>query len=309
MEVSAATVMPLFLGLIGLAPMLLLAGLILVWKRWFRNRHRRSPLTSDLSRPAGYGLLERIEELNLDLDGYLFGMSFVTPYFVTWYLYESLTRPEQMSSLRLALVGGSLALILAYLLWKGLQLVIRRQKYREALDGELATAQLLEPVIAGGGRLLHDIQAPGFNIDHVVIAPGGVFAIETKHRLKSTQGKGLDQAKVTFDGQALRFPDWTETKPVEQARAQARWLSERLTRSTGLEVVARPVIALPGWFVQNTTRSDVIAINPKGCQFMLKSRTGEAPLTPDAIQRISFQVGQLCRMPEPGGASGPGPTN
>lgn len=220
--------------------------------------------------------------------------------------YQLHSQTTQASSSRTngPIFAATALIILVFMTIRLIRTVKSRQRHREALAGELATAQLLEPIIAGGGRVLHDIQAPGFNIDHVVVAAGGVFAVETKHRLKSTQGKGKEQAKVTFDGQALRFPDWTETKPAEQARAQARWLSERLTKSTGLEVKARPVIALPGWFVENTNRSDVIATNPKACQFMLKARAGEASLTPDAIKRISFQVEQLCRMPEPGQAPG-----
>jgi Nuclease-related domain len=147
--------------------------------------------------------------------------------------------------------------------------------------------------------LLHDIQAPGFNIDHVVVSPGGVFAVETKHRLKPTQGNAKEQALVTFDGKVLHFLGWQETKPIEQARAQARWLSERLTKSTGLPVQARPVVALPGWFVDCRAPSDVVVTNPKSWQFMLKPRRNEPGLAPDSIQRITFQVEQLCRLPAP----------
>lgn len=133
----------------------------------------------------------------------------------------------------------------------------------------------------------------------MAIAPGGIFAIETKHRLKPTTGNGKEDAKVSFDGQALRFPDWTDTATANQAAAQARWLSERLTRAAGLPVKARPVMALPGWFVENRARSEVLAINPKACQFMLKPLPGEAPLDAGTIQRIAHQVEQLCHLPDP----------
>ncbi|MFZ0791085.1 MAG: nuclease-related domain-containing protein [Chromatiaceae bacterium] len=126
-----------------------------------------------------------------------------------------------------------------------------------------------------------------------------MFAVETKHRLKPTQGNAKEQARVTFDGKVLHFPGWKETKPIEQARAQARWLSERLTKSTGLPVQARPVVALPGWFVDCRAPSDVVVTNPKSWQFMLKPRRNEPGLESDAIQRIAFQVEQLCRMPAP----------
>lgn len=109
----------------------------------------------------------------------------------------------------------------------------------------------------------------------------------------------MEQARVSFDGHALHFPSWVETKPVKQARAQASWLSERLTKATGLSVRARPVIALPGWFVEQKASSDVIITNPKVFRFMLKPRSNDAPLSTGTIRRIAFQVEQLCRMPKP----------
>ena len=175
---------------------------------------------------------------------------------------------------------------------KLIRIVHKRQKYREALDGELATAQCLESVIAGGAKVFHDIQADGFNIDHVVVAPGGVFAVETKHRLKPTGTNTKDVGKVRFDGQVLQFPGWVEKKPIDQARRQADWLSKFLSKATGESVEAKPVLALPGWWVDRTGRSDVI--NPKNSSFMLKPGNGQG-LAEDRKQRICYQLEQKCQ--------------
>jgi len=282
-----------------LIPAALVLSLLVFWKRFVRKRNRRSPLTSELLRPPGFGLQERIEDLTHDINSDLASIMLAPA--VVLAIYQA---QIQANTLRDPRVFGILLLvtglaIVVYLAVKLFRRVDARQTYREALAGELATAQLLEPVLARGGRLLHDIQAPGFNIDHVVVSPGGVFAVETKHRLKPTQGNAKEQARVTFDGKVLHFPGWQETKPIEQARAQARWLSERLTKSTGLSVQARPVVALPGWFVECKAPSDVVVTNPKNCQFLLRPRRNEPGLAPDAIQRITFQVEQLCHMPAP----------
>lgn len=288
---------PALVGAMVLAPMAIAAALLLLWKRFVRNRNRRSPLTSDLLRPPGFGLQERIEELSWDISGYVLALSWIPLMFFGIYQMNAHMPTAVRVDARMFAIAATALLI--YQLVMLIRRVDERQKYREALAGELATAQLLEPIIASGGRVLHDIQAPTFNIDHVVVAPGGVFAVETKHRLKPSEGKGKDQARVTFDGKGLRFPDWAETAPIEQARAQARWLSERLTKSTGLAVQARPVIALPGWFVEAKAPSDVAVINPKACRFMLKPRSADGLLDSEKIQRIAYQIEQMCRMPAP----------
>ena len=277
-------------------PMLVAGGTVLVWKRWFRNRNRRSPLTSELLRPPGFGLQEKIDEMEVDIDVYLI-MMIIMPMMVygLWLQQRVFTDPTRNP------VNGVILFIAACVLFvvalvRLMKVMRKRQKYREALSGEVATAQLLEPVIAGGGRVFHDVQATGFNIDHVVVASGGVFAIETKHRLKPTKGLASEIAKVRYDGKALHFPSWVETKPITQARSQAEWLSKTLTKSTGDSVVVRPVVAIPGWFVERTGRSDVNVINPKNVLFMLKP-VDESPLPEDKRKRISYQLEQLSRLP------------
>jgi hypothetical protein len=59
-----------------------------------------------------------------------------------------------------------------------LQLQLNRIGY----DGELATAQELNQLMRHGYYVFHDLQAENFNIDHIVIGPAGVFAVETKSR-------------------------------------------------------------------------------------------------------------------------------
>lgn len=60
--------------------------------------------------------------------------------------------------------------------------LIRRK--RLGWEGELATGEQLNRLYAQGYDVFHDIDGGGFNIDHVAVGPAGVFAIETKARVK-----------------------------------------------------------------------------------------------------------------------------
>jgi hypothetical protein len=143
-------------------------------------------------------------------------------------------------------------------LWK------ERRQCKQGMLAEIAVAQQLDRLQAQECLVVHDIPADNFNIDHVVIGPSAVFMVETKSRLKKGEGKA--SANVTYDGKALQFPGWVETKPLEQARAQARWLSDYLRGETGTPMPVIPVVCLPGWFVtpgKDAHRSDVRVVNPK----------------------------------------------
>jgi hypothetical protein len=55
--------------------------------------------------------------------------------------------------------------------------------WRRGATGEQRTARLLSPLEQHGWVVLHDLALPGSraNLDHLVIGPGGVFVVDSKH--------------------------------------------------------------------------------------------------------------------------------
>lgn len=147
--------------------------------------------------------------------------------------------------------------------------------------------------------MYHDFPAEEFNIDHVVVGPSGVFAVETKGRAKLDKGRGTIDAQVIYDGKGLQFPDWSERKPLNQAKRQAVWLAKWLSSAIGEPVAVKPALALAGWFIKRTQPGDVAVFNGKNPFFL--ARPQGAPLAETMIKRIVHQVEQRCRDVEAGG--------
>ena len=82
------------------------------------------------------------------------------------------------------------ALFETYFIIKLLRLLNRRRKFRLGYEGELAVGQELNQLLREGYEVYHDFPADKFNIDHIIIGPAGVYAVETKARQKPTTGKG-----------------------------------------------------------------------------------------------------------------------
>ncbi|HET7929943.1 MAG TPA: nuclease-related domain-containing protein [Rhodanobacteraceae bacterium] len=173
-----------------------------------------------------------------------------------------------------------LVIVMAVVCWAAWSAGKRLRERRDYLDGiaaERATAQALVPLMSKGSVVYHDIPAGGFNLDHVVMGPTAVFMIETKSRRKP-EATGKASAAVKFDGEALEFPGWRETKMLDQTRAQTRWLSDYLYRKTGERVPVEAVLALPGWYVTCSVPSPgVHVINPKMCSFMAHAKGTPIP--------------------------------
>lgn len=60
----------------------------------------------------------------------------------------------------------------------------------------------------------------------------------------------------------------------------------------------KPVLALPGWFIERKKPSDMLIYNGKNPDLLLKG-TGNACVTDILMQRIAHQVEQRCRDVEP----------
>jgi hypothetical protein len=184
--------------------------------------------------------------------------------------------------------------IIAFYLFKSIKMLNLRRSYRLGYEGEIAVGQELNQLMRDGYYVYHDFPAGNFNIDHIVVGSSGVFAVETKARSKPTSKDRKADAKVKYDGKSLRFPNGTDVESLEQAKRQAEWLSKWLRSAVGEAVKVRPVVALPGWFVERVASGGIRVINPKNFRSIAKPKDGNI-LSEQMISRIVHQLEQKCR--------------
>jgi hypothetical protein len=143
------------------------------------------------------------------------------------------------------------------------------RRCRLLLDGEIAAGQALTQLLRQGCRVVHDVSVPGARLSHVVVAPTGVFAVRTLTRRGAGRGRGKEDVTVYAQGDELRFPDTSDVTSVPRARKAAQLLADRLREPLGRPVEVRPVLALPGWFVDSRTGTDVPVVNPRDASRLL----------------------------------------
>jgi hypothetical protein len=176
-----------------------------------------------------------------------------------------------------------------------LRIVRLRPKIRalkQGAEGERAVGQFLDRLRGDGYQVFHDVLAEGFNLDHVVIGPAGVFTVETKTWSKPARG----DARISYDGDKLVAGSWVlDRDPLIQAKAQARWLTALLTESTGRKLAVQPVVVFPGWYVQATPGSqrDVWVMEPKGLPAFLSQE--QKCLGPEDVKVASFHLSRYVR--------------
>lgn len=297
-ELLSAVVLIVGIAVLTLSGPFIATAFLLLRKRRARAR-RRSPLTANLLRGPGHALREEIDKVSSDIDTSAMALVFVPILLAGVYFAQAHLQGQKDAPIRIAVFGIAWLGVIVVSTIKLLKHSIRMDALRAGLDAEMAVGQELDQLMRQGAVVFHDFPAESFNIDHVVVAPQGVFAVETKGYTKLNKKRGKIDATVVFDGQMLKFPDWTTAEPIEQARRQADWLAKWLSSATGSAIPVVPVLALPGWFVDRRGRNAVRLFSGKELGNLLKINSGKN-LSEQDVQRVVHQVEQRCRNVKPG---------
>jgi len=251
----------------------------------------KSPLKDLPLRRAGQSIQE--QQLKIASDKLLWPLMLWVAFFLIavqeWFRYLNPSEPKPW------LFTGLAVLATVYGAFRIFSIRRTLLKLRLARHGEEAVGEFLEHLRKDGYQVFHDIVGKGFNVDHVLIGPAGVFTVETKTRSKPAKGS----AEVVFDGENVKVAGHEpDRNPVVQARAQAGWLKSLLTESTGKDFPVFPVIVFPGWFIRTTKRpaKKLWVLEPKALPKYLANE--EPKMTEADIRLASFHLSRFIRSEE-----------
>ena len=176
-----------------------------------------------------------------------------------WFWARVSPRPASLAGVAVPLIIGVIALHLA---GSGKVLMKRSEQAERGADAEVEVAHLLQE-LPTDYHALHDLTFDGFNIDHVVIGPTGVFTVETKsHR-----------GKVSASRDALVLNGRPFEKPIlKQAWSEAFAVQEMLQHTTGKPCPVQPILCFPNAVVE--VRRPVIGVIVASRGFLTRAITG-----------------------------------
>lgn len=272
-------------------PLLVLLGVMYVWAKRRQERNIRPPVSEKMLRPPGESLRKKVETLNEQL---LFTCMWIVA-FPMWFLWLG-DQIAKANVVTLAIYLCPPIIFLGYWIWRLTVVITQLANHQLGFNGERLVGEQLNELMLEGCYVYHDFpNNPHGNIDHVVVAPSGVYAIETKTRRKADAPEGKKEHVVIFDGKTLQFPHCSDSHGLDQAKANARSLGQFLSSATGERVTAKPILTFPGWWVESRCKpNEIKVLNPKQIKgaILYDEQSG---LTPQQIKRICHQLDQRCR--------------
>lgn len=179
-----------------------------------------------------------------------------------------------------------LALILCFRLIRDVQ---RIRRLKLGLACELAVGQELERLIRPEAHpyfVFHDVPTDSTTIDHVVVTPHGIFAVQVSARTPPLDINGEPRTTVVVAGQRLRFPGWRERQSLAHARLAAAWCRQWLAHRSLGNVSVQGVLVLPGWNVEiDKPPGEIMVVDGQGLAALLDD-TSLQPMDDDTHQRV-----------------------
>jgi hypothetical protein len=280
---------------------ILFLGLFICLALWRKkNRKTRAPFPENakLLRGPGETLSRKLAELD-ERFVYEVLIALLIPLFVGISLAQIATHLDGTAQLvGLGIAALALFVTLFFVLRRLVNGIDRWRNTWLGCYGERVVAESLEELKPQGFRIFHDVPAGDaknpFNIDHVIVGPSGVFAVETKTRRKGRARAGFAEHQIIYDGQVLAYPWGEDRYGLDQAARQAVWLQSWLEQLIGQPVRVQPILTFPGWMVITRARGDVIVLNPKQIPSAVALR-GIPALDDRQLDLITRQLDSRCR--------------
>lgn len=281
---------------------LVVLGALFLAIQWLKAKRRPKlpfkPERDKLLRGPGESLKRKIELMDENLIYLLMGL-IVLPLFGGFGVLASMQAGQVGTpGLRMGLALGTALGLVAVGSWYLAKEAIRRGNHYLGWFGERMAAEELAPLGQQGWRIFHDVPAESgkqeFNIDHVVVGPGGVFSIETKMRRKGHARPGRKDHEVFYDGKELSWPWKEDCYGLDQAARNATWLRDWLSLMTGERLEVTPLLVFPGWYVVPPNAVHPVSVIHTSYLGGFVSRRKDV-LSPKQIDLLARQLEARCR--------------
>jgi hypothetical protein len=261
---------------------------------WRARAARAAP--HELGRSPGQSLRDALSQAGLDAAEYAaLGLCLLPLAAALAGAWRGMTGEplEDDAALFLAVLAAVAQLWALSRLWAVLR---RSRRLRFGYEAELVAGQELNGLGGLGYHVFHDVpfgeRAP--KVDHVLVGPAGVFAVETEARARRG-AQAESEREVTYDGASLRFAQRRETAPLEQAIAQAGRVRDWLAAEVGMLLPVQPVVVLPGWRVRRTDISGIPVLAASRIRHYFARLRPQPGMSDALIERVARCLDARCR--------------
>ena len=227
------------------------------WQYIARRVNNGPRFATAINREAAQRFRDELEQLTASQWTYLSA----TLVFVMLFVSAHALRAERIYAgypdWQLYLLIGLLAVLAGLVVRRFVHNQMDRAHLELLRDANLAIGHHLQHIVAGFGRVYHDVETAAGVIDHLVVGTNGVYAVNVFAESPVANGH------VRLDASALRFGPTDKTQSIVATGKCIAALERQFRRLLDHRVRVRSVIAVPGWDVHEQAGDEHLVVNDR----------------------------------------------
>ena len=219
------------------------------------NAHPNFPDT--IMREAAQRFRDQLEALSRQQSTYLGASLMFVFIFIVAHTFEAQQLFEGYPAWQLYVLLATLLAAAGFALYRLVHTIREWRQVRFLRDANIAVGHSLQRIAVGHGRVFHDVPTPAGVVDHVIVGPGGIYAINVvAHRAMRRESVQLADGELRFS------PDGT-TISIADIAAKTTRLEQDFRELLKNSVRVRSVIAVPGWHADSQPSNGSLVVNER----------------------------------------------
>jgi hypothetical protein len=156
-------------------------------------------------------------------------------------------------------------------------------------DANIAVGHSLQRIATGHGRVFHDVATAAGVVDHVIVGPSGVYAVNViAHR-------AMRRENVQLSDHELRFKPDGGTVPIVDIAAKTTKLEQEFRDLLKNSIRVRSVIAVPGWHAESQSNEGHLVVNERTLPMLRGWRDEADYLMDEDVQTLQRHLTRSCK--------------
>jgi hypothetical protein len=259
------------------------------WHLVARSMSAHPNFPDAIMREAAQRFRDELESLSRKQSTYLgAGLMFVFIFAVA-HAFEAHQLFEGYPAWQLYVLLGTLLAAAGFASYRLFRTIQQWREVRFLRDANIAVGHSLQRIAVGHGRVFHDVATPEGVVDHLIVGPGGIYAINVvAHRAMRRDSVHLSDSELRFkpDGRSISIAD---------IAAKTTRLEQEFRDLLRNSVRVRSVIAVPGWHAETQSGNGHLVVNERTLPMLRGWRDEADYLMDEDVRTLQQHLTTICK--------------